>query len=169
MAKLALQSKSVNSASGTWTRIGLSLVQEEKGQLDDAYEGLSAIVKDQPLNLKAKHNLAELVFQMACRDGKKSKFQEAARLYRDLLKMAPYDVEAYIGLGLSLNELGDRQGSLTALKTAVSKSPFSAAAHSAYAKVLQPMVTRRREHAKLALKLDPGQKTAKSLVRHLTN
>jgi tetratricopeptide (TPR) repeat protein len=172
LAKLALETNTKSDpASQTWGRIGMSLVLEEQGQLDEAYEQLSAVVKAEPANLKAKHTLAELTFQMACRENKKARFKESAQLYSELLKYAPYDVEAYVGLGLCLDNIGDRKAALKALNQAVLSSPYSANAHGAYARILAKdgQKSEALEHAKLALKLDPSLKAAKSIVDKLSN
>ena len=128
--------------SSTWVRDYI-LKTKDLGELEK-------LASEAPRDPVARYYLAKSYY-LARRYG------DAAREYREAVALDPKSSRAEIGLGLSLYELGDADGSRLAFERALTLDPRSAWAEYMLAKLAWSAgnVDLALEHARSATRLDP--------------
>jgi tetratricopeptide (TPR) repeat protein len=167
LARITLHVSDPEAHDTSWYHAANGLILEEKGDLDGAYDELKRAVEIAPGDYQARYTLARISYQVACRDKKKDSWKKAAQHARDLLAITPSDIEVLINLGICLSSVGDNDGAIGTMAKACKISPANASAHAAYASVLAAagQSDAAMAEAKIAKKLNPGQKLAETILK----
>ena len=95
----------------------------KKGQLNEAKNLCSQILKDQPDNLDALHFLGNILFTLG-------KIDAAVESYERVIKLNPNHAEAYNNLGSAFRKLKKINASLASYEKAIEINPNLAEAHN---------------------------------------
>jgi tetratricopeptide (TPR) repeat protein len=107
----------------TWLALGNLLVVTE--QLDDAVECFERAAKHDPGLARARSRWAQQL-------SSKGKVKRAESLFRQSLGLDPDHVQGWLGLGRTLEDLGQAEGALTCYLNAIARQPENALAIGQY-------------------------------------
>lgn len=123
-AKATLKGLIESNPSEVLPRLAMGAILDGEGATSASQAELSEVLKLKPESLTIKRWLA-------AGELKKQNWAGAQELYAQITKANPYDGQAWLGLGLALDRMGDQSNSLEALQKAVQMLPESATAHLA--------------------------------------
>jgi len=134
--------------------LALGIVQLSLLDVEPARASLERALAKEPDNLAVLSNLAT-----ACSRARDP--AAARRYYQELLDRGQHDAPYYLGLGSALLGLGEKEAAITALRTAVEKSPKVAEGHFHLARAYRAAgrldESQRELHTFQALKASPFQ------------
>ena len=98
------------------TRINEAVAFQREGKIGEAIERYLAILADEPENLEAHNNLANVYARI-------ERFEDAARLYEKAIELDPGNAQVHYNLGHAYLRQGENRKALNAFEQAVELDP----------------------------------------------
>jgi protein O-GlcNAc transferase len=158
--------KSPVAGAEVWFNFGNLL--RDMGRVAEARQAYRKALEKQPGLQPASVNLARMLTAVATRLFHDGKAKEAEAAFRESMQLQPGFVDAHIGQGMALKDLGQRDEAIACWQRALSIAPNNAAAHNnlgaIYRILKRPQDAVR--HLRQAVALMPNDSMASANLAH---